>query len=106
MQCHWLSLVLGASGSGALRGNISLARKWLASIKAINYSRPALSPLDSTYLAQTTVNNKVGTIDEAALITGKENNGMCLLDGLAETTTGEVDLTTETLGVVVAEPVL
>ena len=31
---------------------------------------------------------------------------MCLLDSLAETTAGEVDFAAETLGVVVAEPVL
>ena len=61
---------------------------------------------DSTYLAQSTVNNKVGAVDEAALITGQEENGLSLLNSLAEPTAGEMHLAAEPLGVVVAQPVL
>lgn len=59
-----------------------------------------------TYLAETTVHHKVCTIDEAALVAGQEDHGVCLLDGLAEAAAGEVDLTAEALGVVITEPVL
>ena len=61
---------------------------------------------DSAYLAQTTVNKEVGAIDEAALVAGKEDNGVGLLDGLTEATGGEVNFTTEPLGLVLTEPVL
>lgn len=46
------------------------------------------------------------TIDEAALVTGQEDDSLGLLDGLAEPAGGEVDLAAQTLGLVVAEPVL
>lgn len=59
-----------------------------------------------TYLGHSTVNNKVTSINKATLVTGQENNCMSLFNGLTETTGGEVHLTTETLGLVVAQPVL
>jgi hypothetical protein len=54
----------------------------------------------------TTVNNEISAIDEAALVAGKEQYCLSLLDSLAETTSGEVDFATVTLGLVIAEPVL
>lgn len=59
-----------------------------------------------TYLAHSTVNNKVSSVDKAALVAGKENDGVSLLDGLTETAGREVNLTTETFGLVIAQPVL
>jgi hypothetical protein len=54
----------------------------------------------------TTINNKVGTVDKAALIAGKEKNGLSLLNSLTEAASGEVDLAAVALGFVVSEPVL
>jgi hypothetical protein len=54
----------------------------------------------------TTVNNKIGSVDEAALVAGKEKNSLGLLDGFTETASGEVDFAAVTLDLVVAEPVL
>jgi hypothetical protein len=54
----------------------------------------------------TAVNNEVCTVDKAALVAGKEKYCLSLLNSLAETTCGEVDLAAVTLGLVVAEPVL
>ena len=59
-----------------------------------------------TYLGQSTVHHKVSRVDEAALVAGKEEHCLGLLDGLAETTRGEVDLAAVALGLVVAQPVL
>ena len=54
----------------------------------------------------TTVDDKVGTIDEAALIAGEEENTLGLLDGLTEPAGGEVHLTTESFGLIITQPVL
>lgn len=59
-----------------------------------------------TYLGHATVNDKVGAVDEAGLVTGEEDDGLGLLNGLTEAASGEVDLTAVALGLVVAEPVL
>jgi hypothetical protein len=56
--------------------------------------------------SHTAVNDEIGTVDEAALVAGKEKYCLSLLNSLSETTCGEVDLATVTLGLVVAEPVL
>lgn len=61
---------------------------------------------EKTYLGHATVNDKVGTVNEAGLVTGKEDDGLGLLDGLTEAASGEVDLTAVALGLVVTEPVL
>ena len=53
-----------------------------------------------------TVDNEVGTVDKAALVARQEEYSLGLLDGLTEATTGEVHLTTEALGLVIAQPVL
>jgi hypothetical protein len=52
------------------------------------------------------VNNKIGSVHEAALVAGKEENCLGLLDSFAETAGREVDFAAVTLGLVVAEPVL
>jgi len=53
-----------------------------------------------------TVNHKVRAVDETALVAGKKQNCLSLLDGLAKTSSGEVNLAAVALGLVVAEPVL
>lgn len=59
-----------------------------------------------TYLAKTAVYDEICAIDEAALVTRQEYHGVCLLDGLAEATAREMNLTAEALGVIITEPVL
>jgi hypothetical protein len=50
----------------------------------------------------TAIDHKVGTVDEAALVAGKEKYRLSLLNGLAEATSGEVNLTAVALGLVIA----
>lgn len=57
-------------------------------------------------LGQTTIDDEVSRIDEAALIASQEDDGVSLFNGLSETTGREVNLTTEALLLVVTEPVL
>lgn len=57
-------------------------------------------------LGHATIDNEVAAVDEAGLVRSQEQNSLCLLDSLAETTRGEVDLTPVALGLVVSEPVL
>ena len=57
-------------------------------------------------LGHATINNEVAAIDEAGLVGCQEQDSLCLLDSLAETARGKVDLTPVTLGLVVSEPVL
>ena len=52
------------------------------------------------------VDDEVGPVDEAALVAGEEEDGVRLLDGLAEAAGGKVDFAAVALGGVVAEPVL
>jgi hypothetical protein len=54
----------------------------------------------------TAVDNEISAVDEAALVAGKEENRLSLLNGLAKATSGEVNFTTVALGLVVAEPIL
>jgi hypothetical protein len=54
----------------------------------------------------TTVDNKVCTIDETALVASEEENGLSLLNGFAEATSREVDFTTGSLNCVVTKPIL
>lgn len=56
--------------------------------------------------SHTTVDNEIRAIDKAALVAGQEEHTLSLLDGLTETSTGEMNLTTVTLCCVVAKPVL
>ena len=53
-----------------------------------------------------TIDDEIGAVDEAALIAGKEEDTLRLLDGLTETTRGEVDFATVTLSLVVTKPIL
>lgn len=54
----------------------------------------------------TAINHKVRAVDEAALIASQEENGLSLLNRLAEAAGREVDFAAVTLGLVVAKPVL
>jgi hypothetical protein len=54
----------------------------------------------------TTINHKVRAVNKAALIASQEENGLGLLNCLAEAARGKVDFAAVTLGLVVAEPVL
>jgi hypothetical protein len=54
----------------------------------------------------TAIDYKVGTVDEAAFVAGKEKYRLGLLNSLAEATTGEVNLAAVTLGLVITQPVL
>jgi hypothetical protein len=63
-------------------------------------------PHSLAHLGHAAVDDKVGAIDEAALVTGEEEDGLRLLDRLAKAPRGEVDLAAVPLGRVVAEPVL
>lgn len=58
------------------------------------------------YLGHSAIDDKVGSVDEAALITGEEQHGLCLFNCLTETARREVHLTTVALGLVITEPVL
>jgi hypothetical protein len=57
-------------------------------------------------LGHAAVDNKVGAVNEAALVTSKEHDGLRLLHGLAESAGREVDFAAVALGRIVAEPVL
>lgn len=57
-------------------------------------------------LGQTTVDDEISGIDEAALIASQEDDSVGLFDGLSEATGREVDLATEALLLVITEPVL
>jgi len=53
-----------------------------------------------------TIDNEVRAIDEAALIAGKEEHALGLLNGLAEAAGRKMDFTTGALGLVVTKPIL
>ena len=54
----------------------------------------------------TTIDNEVSTVDEAALVAGKEEDALSLLDGFAEATGWEMDFAAVALSFVVAKPIL
>ena len=56
--------------------------------------------------SHSTIDNEVCAVDEAALIAGKEEHALGLLNGLTEATGREMDFATSALGLVVAKPVL
>ena len=60
----------------------------------------------STYLGHTAVNHEILAINEAAFITGKEQDSVGLLDSLAKPSSREVDLATMALCCIIAQPVL
>lgn len=57
-------------------------------------------------LRHTTIHDEIRAIDKAALIAGKEQHSLGLLNSLSKTTSREMDLTTMSFGRVVTEPVL
>ena len=57
-------------------------------------------------LSHASVDDKVGSVDEAALIAGKEKHSLCEFDSLAKASSGEVDLAAVALRLVISEPVL
>lgn len=57
-------------------------------------------------LGHATINNKIGAVDEAGLITGKEHDSVSLLDSLTEAAGREVHLASVPLLLVVTQPVL
>lgn len=59
-----------------------------------------------TYLGHSTINNEVGSVDEAALVASEEDDGMSLLNCLAEPTSREVDLAAVALRLVITQPIL
>jgi hypothetical protein len=59
-----------------------------------------------THSCHATINNKISTGDEAALIACQEQNGIGLLDGFTKATSGEVHFAAGAFDSVVAEPVL
>lgn len=59
-----------------------------------------------TYLGHSAINHKVCTIHKASLITGKEDDGIRLLNGFSETASREMNFTTMTFGLVITKPIL
>ena len=55
---------------------------------------------------QAAIDDKIGAIDEAALVAGKEEDRLRLLDGFAKAARWEVNLAAKALGRIVAQPVL
>lgn len=58
------------------------------------------------YLGHATIHHKVRAVDKAALVTGQEDHRVSLLNGLTKTARGEMHFTTESLRLVVTQPVL
>ena len=57
-------------------------------------------------LGHAAIDDKVCTVDEAALVAGQKHHGLRLLHSLAETAGREVHFAAVALGRIVAEPVL
>lgn len=57
-------------------------------------------------LGQPTVHDEVGGIDKTTFIRGQKDGSIGLLDGLTETAGREMDLTPESLGLVIAKEIL
>lgn len=91
---YLIAQVLRSRCSWSLRSNVCLT------------SQHEQQSTGITYPGHSTVNDKIGTIDKAALVASQEDHGMGLLNGLTEPSGREVDLATEPLGLIVAEPVL
>lgn len=58
------------------------------------------------YLGHTAINNKVSAINEAALIASQEEDSLSLLNSLSESSTGEMDLSSQALGSIITQPIL
>lgn len=59
-----------------------------------------------SYLGHSAINHEFSGIDEAALVAGKKQDCLSLLNSLTKTSGREMDLTTMTLRCVITEPVL
>lgn len=57
-------------------------------------------------LGQPTVHDEVGGIDKTTFVRGQKDDSMGLLNSLTETAGREVDLTAESLGLVIAKEIL
>lgn len=57
-------------------------------------------------LSKTTVDDKVSGVDEATLVARQEDDCVGLLNRFTETARGEVNLATETLLLIITQPVL
>ena len=55
---------------------------------------------------QPSVDNKISCVDKAAFVAGQEDNRVSLLDRLAESSRWEMYFAAESLGLVIAKPVL
>lgn len=92
-----MTQILRSGGCWSFRSNICL----------MSLAQASLIPRRSvTYLGHSTIDHKISTINETAFITGQEHHGLSLLDGLTKPTSREVDLTTVTFRLVIAEPIL
>lgn len=67
-----------------------------------------MAPLnvERTNLCHPSADHELGRIDEAAFLTGKKNDGLCLLYRLAKSTTWELHFTSVTLRLVRAKEIL
>ena len=59
-----------------------------------------------TYLSHATINYEICPINKAALIAGKEEHRLSLLNGFTEATSREMDLAAMALRCVVTKPIL
>ena len=60
----------------------------------------------SADLGHAPIDDEIRAVDEATLVTGQEDHGVCLLDGLAESTGREMNLASMSFGRIVSQPVL
>jgi hypothetical protein len=71
--------------------------------------RPAVGPptaIEQTNLGHSTIHDKVGCIDKAALVAGKEDNSLGLFNSFTEPSSGKMYFSSAALRLVVAQPVL
>lgn len=61
---------------------------------------------NKTYLSHSTINNEISTVDEAALVTGKEKHSLSLLNRLTKAPSWEVHLASVALGLIITQPIL
>ena len=73
----------------------------------VNISETLLkSNRSTTYFGQATIDNEIGTVDEAALVAGKEKDRLSLFNGFTESAGWEMDFAAHTLVRIVSKPVL
>ncbi|KAI5289273.1 hypothetical protein KEM52_000840, partial [Ascosphaera acerosa] len=70
-------------------------------------ARPRQSQRDrDTDLGHSAINDEVGAVDEAGLIGSEKEHSLSLFDSFSEAPGGKVYLAPETLGLIIAKPVL